>query len=144
MRWVVNRTPTDHRSWPFQQNSHFADAGTALSQVVGSAPARSSAARHAAIDHQLRACHVAGRVGGEEKNPVRDVLRFASAAERHPSSSYLVRRIGAFVTADAGIFVQIGVSMTPMDPVDPDIVVSCRALHRTAFANSRTPPFVAQ
>jgi hypothetical protein len=28
--------------------------------------------------------------------------------------------------------------------VDPDIVASCRALHRNRFRDSRTPPFVAQ
>jgi hypothetical protein len=40
------------------------------SQAVRSAPPRSCAASHAAIDHKLRACHVAGRVGGEEQHPV--------------------------------------------------------------------------
>ena len=47
--------------------------------------------RHAAVDHELRARHVAGRVGSEEQHAVCDVLRLSSPAERHTGSGDLVR-----------------------------------------------------
>jgi hypothetical protein len=47
---------------------------------LSSAPVRSCTARHAAVDHQLRARHVAGRVGCEEEHAVRDVVSLPSSA----------------------------------------------------------------
>jgi hypothetical protein len=56
-----------------------------------SAPARSCAARHAAVDHEFRPGHVVGRVRGEEQHSIRDVLRLSSPAQRHPGLGNLVR-----------------------------------------------------
>ena len=47
---------------------------------LSSAPVRSCTARHAAVDHQLRVRHVAGRVGCEKEHAVRDVVSLPSSA----------------------------------------------------------------
>ena len=60
-------------------------------RLSNSAPPRSRAARHATVDHQFRARHVAGCDGGEEENSVRDVLRLPSPAERYSGFGYFVR-----------------------------------------------------
>src|SRR5215471_7025124 len=60
-------SPIDILLWEIPLNSHFAAPARADGQPIKcSAPPRSRAARHAAVDHELRAGHVAGRVGGEE------------------------------------------------------------------------------
>jgi hypothetical protein len=79
----------------------------------GSAPSRSRAGRHATVDHEFRAGHVAGGVRGEEENPVRDILHLPSPAERYPALATSFGSIGTLRPADIGRFVQIGVSMTP-------------------------------
>jgi hypothetical protein len=78
-----------------------------------SAPPRSRAASHAAVDHELRPCHVVGRVGGEEQHAIRDVLSLSSPAERHPGLATSFGSIGTLRPPDPDSFVQIGVSMTP-------------------------------
>jgi hypothetical protein len=55
-------------------------------KLSNSAPPRFRAARHATVDRQFRARHVAGRVRGEEENPVRDILRLPSPAEWYAGS----------------------------------------------------------
>jgi hypothetical protein len=65
--------------------------GTADSQPSRLAPARSCTARHAAVDHELRTRHVAGRVGGKKEHAIRDILCLASLAERYPGFRDLVR-----------------------------------------------------
>src|SRR5260370_41218688 len=57
----------------------------------GSAPSRSRAARHTAVERRFRPGHVAGGVRGEEENPVRDILHLPSPTglppekTRHPT-----------------------------------------------------------
>jgi hypothetical protein len=45
----------------------------------------SCATRHAAVDHEFRPRHVAGRVRGEEQHAVYDVLHRSDPTERHPA-----------------------------------------------------------
>ena len=56
-------------------------------------PARSCIARHAAVDHEFRACHVAGRIGSEDECSVRYALRLPGPAKRHSG-------LGDFVPVD--------------------------------------------
>ena len=109
-----------------------------------SAPPRSRATRHAPVDHQFRAGHVAGCVRGEEQHlrypapvqPCRAALRLWP-----PRSDQLA----CCRPADTGSFVQIGVSMTPgwtvLTRIPSDSTAHSIA---TALANRRTPPFVAR
>ena len=114
-------------------------------RLSNSAPPRSCTARHATVDHQFRARHVAGRVRGEEENPVRDILHLPSPAGGTPALATSSGSIGTLRPADSGGFVQIGVSMTPGWMVLTRIP-SDSAAHSiaTALANRRTPPLVAQ
>jgi len=77
------------------------------------APAWSRATRHSAIDHELSARHITGRVGGEERHAIRDVLSLSSPADCTPTLATSLGSIGTLRRTDTGIFVQIGVSMTP-------------------------------
>src|ERR1700730_6267651 len=52
---------------------------------------RSSAGRHAAVDHQLLAGHFIGGLGAEEQHAVGDVLRLADPRQRHDGSRALAR-----------------------------------------------------
>jgi hypothetical protein len=92
-------------------NSYFGGQLELTLRPSMSAPPRSCTARHATVDHQFRARHVAGRVRGEEENPVRDILRLSSPAERYPALATSFGSIGTLRPADTGSFVQIGVSM---------------------------------
>src|ERR1700760_1514586 len=76
--------------WTIPLKSHFADAAQPTLRPSSSAPPSSRTARHAAIDHELRTRHVAGRVGSQEEHAVRDILRLASLAERYPGFRDLV------------------------------------------------------
>src|SRR5258708_7895328 len=52
---------------------------------------RSSTGRHAAIDDQLLAGHVAGGLGAQEQHAVGDVLGLADAGQRHDGRGALAR-----------------------------------------------------
>jgi len=113
--------------------------------VEGSAPAWPCPARHSAVDHQLRARHVVGRLRGEEEHAVCDVLRCPGSPDRTPAWAISFGSSGTLRPAEPAIFVQIGVSMTPGWTVLTR-TPSSAAAHSiaTAFANRRTPPLVAQ
>ena len=96
--------------WNFPLKSHLLQLSAKLSP---SAPSRSCAACHAAVDHQFRARHVAGRIRGEEQHTVRDILRLPGPSERYPVLATSFGSIGTLLPTDTGSFVQIGVSMTP-------------------------------
>jgi hypothetical protein len=101
--------------WEIPLNSRFADAHV-MSLTLrrsASAPPRSHATGHTAVDHKLRPRHVVGRIGGEEQHAIRDVLSLSSPAERHPALATSLGSIGTLRTPDPDSFVQIGVSMTP-------------------------------
>jgi hypothetical protein len=95
--------------WEIPLNSHFADAAKTQRYAVTSAPARSRATSHPAVDYEFRPRHVAGRVGSEEQHSIGDILRLSGPAERHPGSGHLVRSIGALLPVETSIFVQRGV-----------------------------------
>jgi len=59
--------------------------------ALSSAPTRSRATSHPAVNHKLRSRHVVGGVGGEEQHAICDVLSLSSPAERHPGFGHLVR-----------------------------------------------------
>jgi hypothetical protein len=86
--------------WTIPLKSHFADAAQPILRPSSSAPARSCAARHAAVNHELRACHVAGGIGGEKEHAVCYILRLPRPAEWYPCFGDLVR-VNWFVAACA-------------------------------------------
>src|ERR1700741_5168167 len=88
---TLAESPIDILLWDFPLKSHFAILLKPTRRLSNLAPPRSRAARHATVDHQFRARHVAGCVRGEEENPVRDILRLPSSAERYSGFGYLVR-----------------------------------------------------
>jgi hypothetical protein len=92
---------------------------------------RYGAAGDAAVDDQLRACHLTGGVGSDKQYTVDDVLRVTGVVERHSGFGDLMGSIGVFCPAEAGILVQIGVLITPgLDGVDANPVTRGGALHR--------------
>src|SRR5271163_1710320 len=110
-----------------------------------SAPARSRATGHAAVDHEFRTRHVAGGVGGEEQHAVGDVLCLASSAQRHPGFCHLIG-IDRHVAASGlrYLYPNRGIDDAGVDRIDPDTSPSAAHSIATALANRRTPPFVAQ
>ena len=103
-------------------------------RIARRSPARSCIARHAAVDHEFRACHVAGRIGSEDECSVRYALRLPGPAKRHSG-------LGDFVPVDWLVAACARRYLRPnrrvddprMNRVDPDIVASCRAFHRYRF-----------
>ena len=106
-------SPIDIFIWNFPLKSYSPTLVEPSLQPSSSAPPRSCAARHPAVDHKLRPRHVVGRIGGEEQYTIRDVLSLSSPAERHPALATALGSIGALRPPDLDSFVQIGVSMTP-------------------------------
>jgi hypothetical protein len=99
--------------WEIPLNSHFANAAELTLCPSASAPPRSHATGHTAVDHKLRPRHVVGRIGGEEQYTIRDVLSLSSPAERYPALAISFGSIGTLRPPNPDSFVQIGVSMTP-------------------------------
>src|SRR6185436_14690768 len=77
--------------WTFPLKSHLRMLLKLTLRPSSSAPPRTCAARHAAIDHELPTGHIAGCGRGEEEHAVGNILRLPSSAERHPGFGYLVR-----------------------------------------------------
>jgi hypothetical protein len=94
---------------------------------------------------RLRARDLVGGVGGEEQHAICDVLSLPRLPQRHPGLATSLRSIGTLLPAATCVFVQIGVSMT-LGWTVLTRMPSPAAAHSiaTAFANSRTPPFVPQ
>jgi len=89
--------------------------------------------------------HVAGRVGSEDIPNGVLFLRLSCPPERHPAPVTSCGSIGALLPADAGNFVQIGVSTTPgMNRIDSDSIAFCRTLHRDSLCEQPHATFVAQ
>jgi hypothetical protein len=82
--------PIEILLWEIPLNSYFAETVALILRRLVSAPPRSNAARHTAVNDQFSARHVTGRVRGEEQHPICDVSRLASPAERCSGSSHLV------------------------------------------------------
>jgi hypothetical protein len=81
----------------------------------------------------------------EERHAIGDILSLALFPSGTPALVTSLGSIGALLPAEAGIFVQIGVSITPGWTLLIGMP-SPAAAHSiaTAFANKRTPPLVAQ
>jgi hypothetical protein len=92
--------------------------------------------RHPVVDYNLHARHIAGRVGGKEQNPVRDVLSLSGLPQRHPGFGHFVGSIGALLPEESGNLVHIGVSIIPGWTV-LTLIPSAAAAHSIATA-SRT------
>src|ERR1700748_429347 len=88
---TLAESPIDILLWDFPLKAHFAILLKRPRRLSNLAPPRSRAARHATVDHQFRARHVAGCVRGEEENPVRALLRPPTSAERRSAFASLVR-----------------------------------------------------
>src|ERR1051326_8132908 len=116
--------------------------GVGRSFILGSrcqgAAARDRAAGDAAIDDELGAGDVIRRVGGEEQDAVRDVLRLPDAAERRAGAADLL-------AVDRGVMPgggEVGADLAPdrrvddagMHRVDPDVVAARGAFHRDRLA----------
>ncbi len=108
--------------WNFPLKSHFADAAEAQPQALQFSPARSRATRHAALDRQRRSRH-AGHVGGEEAQPICDILRPPALPNGTPGFGHFVRIDRRIAPDGRRRLCQIAVSMTPgMDRADPDAI----------------------
>ena len=71
--------------------------------ALSSAPTRSRATSHPAVNHKLRSRHVVGGVGGEEQHAICDVLSLSSPAERHPGTPGDNEPSGFILTTILGI-----------------------------------------
>jgi hypothetical protein len=92
-------------------------------RLSNSAPPRSRAARYATVDHQFRSRHVAGHVGGEEAQPICDILRLPALPNGTPGFGHFVRIDRRIAPDGRRRLCQIAVSMTPrMDRADPDAI----------------------
>src|ERR1700719_425150 len=132
---TLAESPIDILLWNFPLKSHLRMLLQLSANLSNSAPPRSRAARHATIDHQFRAGHVAGGVRGEEKNPVRDVLRLPGPAERYTGFGHLVRI--NWCIAPAGprqLRPNRRVDDPGMDGVDPYPIGFYRAFHRNRLS----------
>src|ERR1700746_2034012 len=67
--------PIEILLWEIPLNSHFAETVALILRQLVSAPPRSNAARHTAVNDQFSARHVTGCVRSEEQHPVRNILR---------------------------------------------------------------------
>jgi hypothetical protein len=86
--------------WEIPLNSHFANAAELTLCPSASAPARSRATCHSAVDHQLRSRHVVGGVGSEEQHAIRDVPPCPALPSGTPALATSLGSIGMLRPSD--------------------------------------------